>query len=112
MTAWAESVRGMILTDTGRAAAGEPALRRALEFSRRVYLPNDRRSALAAIQLGHCLTVEKKYAEAEALLTDGARDLAKALGPDHPRSRLAATWLAELGSQRVRSPIESFACCE
>jgi tetratricopeptide (TPR) repeat protein len=96
MIAWAESVRGMIFTDTGRAEQGEPPLRRALEFSRRVYLPHDRRTALAAIQLGHCLTIEKKFAEAEPLLTDGARDIEAALGPDHPRSRLARTWLADL----------------
>jgi serine/threonine protein kinase/tetratricopeptide (TPR) repeat protein len=100
MTAWAEGVRGMILTDTGRAVAGEPLLRRALELARHIFAPRDRRTALAAIQLGHCLTVERKFAEAEPLLADGARDLEAALGPDHPRTRLARTWLAELKARR------------
>jgi tetratricopeptide (TPR) repeat protein len=96
MTAWGEGVLGMIYVDTGRAPAGEPLLRGALESSRRIFLPHDRRIALAAIQLGHCLTVEKKFAEAEPLLTDAAHDLEAALGPGHPRSRLARTWLADL----------------
>jgi serine/threonine protein kinase/tetratricopeptide (TPR) repeat protein len=99
MTAWAEGVRGMILTDTGRAAAGEPSLRRALELARHIFAPRDRRTALAAIQLGHCLTVERKFGDAEPLLVDGARDLEAALGPDHPRTRLARTWIAELKAQ-------------
>ncbi len=102
MTAWSEGVRGMILTDTGRASAGELLLRRALECSQHVFLPHDRRSGLAAIQLGHCLTVQGKYAEAEPLLEGGAHDIEAALGHEHPRSRLARTWLDDLHRKEGR----------
>ncbi len=96
MVGWAESVRGLVLLDTGRAVEGEACLRRALDICRHSFRPNDRRTALTAAELGHCLTVEKRFADAEPLLLEGARDLERALGADHPRTHLAASWLAEL----------------
>jgi tetratricopeptide (TPR) repeat protein len=94
--AWAELVHGLILTDTGRAAAGETCLRRALDISRRSFKAGDRRIASTEGALGHCLATQRRYAEAEPLLIEGFEGLKRAAGEAYPRTRQVERWLVDL----------------
>ncbi len=96
---------GLILTKTGRAQQAEPLLRDvfalAKQKSRR---PND--VAAAAGALGDCLAEQKRYAEAEPLLTESYQTLKSLHVPQSPvlseaRQRLAALYAAT-GKSLVR----------
>lgn len=63
-----EMYLGLTLTRIGKPAQGEPFLRRALEMRQKKLPADDWRIASAESALGDCLTMQKRYAEAELLL--------------------------------------------
>ena len=74
---------GVGLTRTNQPREGEPYLREALDIRRKTpksYLVSESQSAL-----GECLTAQKRFAEAEPLLTRGYNDLKLKLGEKDQR---------------------------
>jgi hypothetical protein len=88
----------MILNKTGRAQAAERLLRDAMA----VRAKSAKRSTYAAIVsgvLGECLTIQKRYAEAEPLLVDSFQILQSLHVPQSPilgeaRERLVSLYVA------------------
>ena len=76
---------GMSLLDEGRAREAEPALRESLALRRAALPPGHWLLASAESVLGACLTQQRRYSEAEALLLPAHDRLASALGPAHER---------------------------
>jgi tetratricopeptide (TPR) repeat protein len=60
---------GVTLTRCGKAVEGETYLREALEWRKKTLPPGDFMIPFTESALGECLTVQKRYGEAEPLLT-------------------------------------------
>ena len=73
------------------AAGAEPVLRKALEIRKRAFPPGHWRIGEAEGLLGECLTAQKRYKEAEALLLDARRTLKH--GPGWEGEQAEATQL-------------------
>jgi eukaryotic-like serine/threonine-protein kinase len=87
---------GLALTRAGSAAEGEPYLREALE-TRRKNLPLDNFVIpYTESALGECLTAQKRYTEAEPLVTDGYSGLIWKLGEKDTRTMEARQRMAKL----------------
>ncbi len=89
-------VKGLALARLGRAVEGEKVLRDAVNL-RTSSLPAEHFwVALANSALGECLTIEKRYAEAEPLLLASYERLRASQGEQNPRTLLAQRRLNEL----------------
>ncbi len=88
--------KGLSLAKTGRLDEGETLLREAVEI-RRKSLPKEHFwVAIAESALGECLILEKKFAEAEPLLTQSLESLKQSQGAENPRTVLAQNRLNQL----------------
>jgi serine/threonine-protein kinase len=96
VTASTAATLGLTLTREGRAVEGEAYLREALAIRKKVLPPGDFMIPYAASALGESLTVQKRYAEAEPLLTDSYNDLKSKLGDQNKRTVEARQRLARL----------------
>ena len=89
-------VKGLILTKTGQTKEGEKILREAVKL-RTESLPKEHFwVAIAKSALGECLTTQKRFAEAEPLLTESYNNLRNSQGEENPRTRLAKSRLDKL----------------
>jgi hypothetical protein len=81
---------------TGQVEEGEGVLREAVKI-RAESLPKEHYwVALANSALGECLTIQRRYDEAEPLLVGSYESLKHSQGPSNPRTRLALQRLVEL----------------
>ncbi|MCY2959227.1 MAG: serine/threonine-protein kinase [Planctomycetota bacterium] len=87
-----------LLIDTGHPDEAEPVLREVLEVGSAVRGPLDARTANAKVRLGRCLTVLRRFAEAETLLLEGHARLVEARPEGDADIRVAVERLAELYS--------------
>jgi serine/threonine-protein kinase len=89
-------IQGLILTKTGQPKEGEKILREAVKI-RTESLPKEHYwVALANSALGECLTIQKRYSEAEPLLLDSYQSLKKSQSADSPRTTIALQRLINL----------------
>src|SRR5205814_7193683 len=89
-------INGLILAKTGSPQEGEKILREAVKI-RTESLPKEHYwVALANSALGECLTIEKRYNEAEPLLVGSYESLKNSQGANNPRTRLALERLVSL----------------
>ena len=89
-------VKGLSLAKSGETADGEEILREALAIRMNSLPPEHFWVAVAKSSLGECLTIEKKYPEAEPLLAQSYESLKKTQGEQNPRTRLAKERLDNL----------------
>lgn len=88
--------QGLIWTKTGKSNEGESILREVLKI-RVDSLPKGHYWIdIAKSALGECLTSQKRYAEAEALLIESYDSLSKTQGAENPRTLLARRRFVEL----------------
>ena len=81
--------KGLILSKTGKAQEGEAILREAVRL-RVELLPRDHFwVALANSALGECLTIQKRFVEAEPFLVESYNVLKTAQGEQNPRTNEA-----------------------
>ncbi len=90
---------GLILSKTGRTNEGEVLLREALAIRAAKAPRHSNVVAIALGNLGECLTCEKRYAEAEPLLTESYETLKSVHVPQSPVLRKAAERLTALYSE-------------
>jgi serine/threonine-protein kinase len=89
-------INGLILAKTGQPQEGEKILREAVKI-RTESLPKEHYwVALATSALGECLTIQKRYNEAEPLLLNSYEGLKISQGPDNPRTTIALQRLINL----------------
>jgi serine/threonine-protein kinase len=82
-------INGLILAKTGQSQEGEKILREAVKL-RTGSLPKGHYwVALANSALGECLTIEKRYDEAEPLLLASYESLKSSQGASNPRTQIA-----------------------
>jgi hypothetical protein len=86
MVAAALQVAGLSLVDLGRAREAEPLLRESLGLRRKALPANHWLVASSESILGACLTAERRYPEAEALLLRAHAGLESSRGHDHART--------------------------
>ena len=89
-------VLGKILTRAGEPSRGETYLRQALQRRSRGLKPGHWLMGEAQGALGECLTVQKRYAEAELLLIESHSTLETSLGQKDPRTGEARLRLVAL----------------
>ena len=87
---------GLALTREHKAIEGESYLREALAIRQKILLKDDVLIPYAASALGECLTAQKRYAEAEPLLSDSYNQLHSKLGDENKRTVEARQRLAKL----------------
>lgn len=90
------TVLGKVLTRTGEPTQGEAQLRRALAARTRALPQGHRWTAETQSALGECLTVQRRYAEAEPLLIESHTTLNSRLGGRDPRTLEAVRRLVSL----------------
>ena len=89
-------INGLILAKTGSPREGEKILREAVKI-RTESLPKEHYwVALANSALGECLTIQKRYHEAEPLLLNSYEALKISQGADNPRTTIALQRLFNL----------------
>jgi eukaryotic-like serine/threonine-protein kinase len=89
-------INGLILAKTGQAQEGEKILREAVKI-RTESLPKEHYwVALANGALGECLTIQKRYNEAEPLLLNSYEALKISQGAGNPRTTIALQRLIAL----------------
>jgi serine/threonine protein kinase len=89
-------INGLILAKTGQAKEGENILREAVKI-RTESLPKEHYwVAQAESALGECLTIQKRYNEAEPLLLNSYEALKISQGADNPRTTIALQRLINL----------------
>ena len=86
----------MVLCDRGNHQEGTRLVREALDNRRSESPPAPERLALAEAVLGHCLTVERQFVNAEPLLTHAHATLVEQPPTAREDARNAAAWLVEL----------------
>jgi len=96
LTATTAVTLGLTLTRENKANEGEPYLREALAIRQKVLLKDDVLISYATSALGECLTAQKRYAEAEPLLTDSYNQLHTKIGDQNKRTIEARQRLAKL----------------
>jgi serine/threonine-protein kinase len=94
--ATALTVQGLILNKLGRGDEAEKVLREAVKLREENLPIKHFLSALTKGALGECLTVQKRYDEAEALLIASYNDLKSSQGEQTPRTVEAVRRLARL----------------
>jgi serine/threonine protein kinase/tetratricopeptide (TPR) repeat protein len=87
---------GIVLTLGGRAAEGEPFLRRALEIRRQKLIANHWLTARTAVALGDCLAAQERFDDAEPLLRESFETLRTQRGLADKRSGEALDSLVRL----------------
>ncbi|HEY0428432.1 MAG TPA: serine/threonine-protein kinase [Pyrinomonadaceae bacterium] len=96
-------IKGLSLTKTGQTVEGEKLLREAVKIRTESLPKGHFWTALANSALGECLTIQKRYAEAEPLLLESYQDLKNSQGEQSPRTQLALGRLNELEkAMRIR----------
>jgi hypothetical protein len=104
---------GLALVDLGRSREAEPLLRESLALRRQALPAGHWLIASSQSVLGACLTAERRYAEAEALLLRAQAALAESRGNGEPtldaRRRLVALYEAwgrpgKAAAWRARTP--------
>src|SRR4029077_1129009 len=89
-------ISGLILAKTGQPQEGEIILREAVKI-RTESLPKEHYwVALANSALAECLTIQKRYNEAEPLLLNSYEALKISQGADNPRTTIALQRLINL----------------
>lgn len=88
--------KGMSLTKSGNTVEGEKLLREAVQLRTETLSPEHYWVAVAKSALGECLTIQKRYDEAEPLLVDSFESLIRSQGRQNPRTLLAQGRLAGL----------------
>ena len=96
LTASTAVTLGLTLTREHKASDGEPYLREALAIRQKVLLKDDVLISYATSALGECFTAQKRYAEAEPLLTDSYNELHSKLGDQNKLTVEARQRLAKL----------------
>jgi len=96
LTATTAVTLGLTLTREHNASEGEAYLREALAIRQKVLLKDDVLISYATSALGECLAAQKRYAEAEPLLTDSYNELHSKLGDQNKRTIEARQRLAKL----------------
>ena len=87
---------GLILDAMGRLPEAESHLRKALEIRRRLVPPGNQLIGITEGALGECLTLEKRYAEAEPMLLDSLRIMQATTVESDSRRQEARDRLARL----------------
>jgi serine/threonine-protein kinase len=90
------TVLGKVLTRTNDLKGGEAYLRRGLAARTRALNPGHRWTAETQSALGENLTAQKRYGEAEMLLTESHNTLKAGLGQQDPRAQEARRRLVTL----------------
>jgi tetratricopeptide (TPR) repeat protein len=90
---------GLILDKVGRIHEAEAYLRQAFDIRTRLLPKGNLGIVKAEGPLGECLTMQKRYAEAEPLLLDSYQILESTTGPNDGRRTEAAQRLNELYSR-------------
>jgi hypothetical protein len=80
----------------------EKILREALEIRQKNLPPEHFLTALTKSALGECLMTQKKFTEAETLLTESFESLKKSQGTENPRTVLAQNRLNRLNEVRKK----------
>ena len=89
-------INGLILAKTGQAPAGEKILREAVKIRTDLLPKGHYWVALANGALGECLTIERRYNEAEPLLLESYESLKSSQDANNPRTQLALQRLITL----------------
>jgi serine/threonine-protein kinase len=90
------ALQGLILSKTGRAAEGERLIREAVQIRTQTLKPGHYFTSLAKGALGECLTIQRRFDEAEPLLVESYTELRNSQGPQNPRTRAALERLVTL----------------
>lgn len=90
------TIQGLILAKTGQPKEGEKILREAVKIRTDLLPKGHYWVALANSALGECLTIEKRYDEAEPLLLESYEALKTSQGVNNPRTQLAGRRLVTL----------------
>ena len=86
----------MILAKTGQPKEGEKILREAVKIRTDLLPKGHYWVALANSALGECLTIEKRYSEAEPLLLESYESVKGSQGASNPRTQLVLQRLITL----------------
>jgi tetratricopeptide (TPR) repeat protein len=89
-------INGLILAKMGQPQEGENILREAVKIRTDLLPKGHYWVALANSALGECLTIQKRYNEAEPLLLSSYEVLKISQGPDNPRTTIALQRLIAL----------------
>ena len=89
-------INGLILAKTGQPEEGETILREAVKIRTDLLPKGHYWVALANSALGECLTIEKRYNEAEPLLLASYESLKSSQGASNPRTQIALKRLITL----------------
>ena len=89
-------INGLILAKTGQPKEGEKILREAVKIRTDLLPKGHYWVALANSALGECLTIEKRYNEAEPLLLESYESLKSSQGASNPRTQIALQRLITL----------------
>jgi tetratricopeptide (TPR) repeat protein len=95
-TSSAATTLGLALTREGKAVEGETYLREALAIRKKILPQGDILIPYTASALGECLTTQKRYAEADPLLTESSSELKLKLGDRDKRTMEARQRLVKL----------------
>jgi serine/threonine-protein kinase len=96
LAASAAAILGLTLTREGKAVEGEAYLREALTIRRKILPLDNFMIPYTESALGECLAAQKRYLEAEPLLTDGYNGLIWKLGEKDARTVEARHRMAKL----------------
>jgi len=96
-------INGLILAKTGQPQEGEKILREAVKIRTDLLPKGHYWVALANSALGECLTIEKRYNEAEPLLLASYESLKSSQGASNPRTQIALQRLITLYENWGRS---------
>lgn len=97
----------MILSKTGQPQEGEKILREAVKIRTDLLPKGHYWVALANSALGECLTIEKRYDDAEPLLLESYETLKSSQGANNPRTQIALQRLITLYENWGRSDAAS-----
>jgi serine/threonine-protein kinase len=89
-------IQGLILAKTGQPQEGEKILREAVKIRTDLLPKGHYWVALTNSALGECLTIEKRYNEAEPLLLESYEALKSSQGASNPRTQIALQRLITL----------------
>jgi serine/threonine-protein kinase len=89
-------IQGLILAKTGQPQEGEKILREAVKIRTDLLPKGHYWVAQANSALGECLTIQKRYHEAEPLLLNSYEALKISQGADNPRTTIALQRLTNL----------------
>jgi serine/threonine-protein kinase len=89
-------IQGLILAKTGQPKEGEKILREAVKIRTDLLPKGHYWVALTNSALGECLTIEKRYNEAEPLLLASYESLKSSQGASNPRTQIALQRLITL----------------